>query len=63
VREVGQWGVMVIGGEGVGSEVMVVGGKGVWGRVVVVVGYEGAGRCCHRVVVVGQLLLLSWVRG
>jgi hypothetical protein len=54
---------MVVGGEGAGSGVMVVGGKGVWGRVVVVVvGHEGAGRHRCRVVVVGRLLLLLWVR-
>jgi hypothetical protein len=33
-----------------------------YGVVVVVVGHEGAGRRCCHVVVVRQLLLLSWVR-
>jgi hypothetical protein len=39
-----------------------VGWSSGYGVVVVVVGHEGVG--CHRrhVVVVGQLLLLSWVR-
>jgi hypothetical protein len=41
---------------------MVVGGKEMWGWVVAVVGHEEAGRR-HHCVVVGQLLLLSWVRG
>jgi hypothetical protein len=41
-------------------------GGGEWlssGEGVGVVGHEGAGHHCHHVVVVGQLLLSSWVRG
>jgi hypothetical protein len=49
MREVGQWEVMVVRGEGAGSGVVAIGGKGVQGQVVVVV--------------VRQLLLLSWVMG
>jgi hypothetical protein len=46
----------------VGGVIVAVGDKGAWGQmVVVVVGHEGAGRHCHCVVVVRQLLLL-WVR-
>jgi hypothetical protein len=56
-------GVMVVGGEGAGSGFVVIGGKGVQGQVVVMVGHERAGRHCCHVVVVGQLLLLLWVRG
>jgi hypothetical protein len=51
VREVGQWGVMVIRGEGAGSRVVVIGGKGVWGWVVVVVGHKGGCHCCCVVMV------------
>jgi hypothetical protein len=46
VREVGQWGVIVVRGEGVGSRVVVIRGKKAqaW-VVVVVVGHEGVS--CH----------------
>jgi hypothetical protein len=69
VREVGQWEVMVVGGEewGAGSWSLGVQEWGVvswslWGRVVVVVGYEGVGGGRCRVVVVGRSSLLLWVR-
>jgi hypothetical protein len=50
VRQVGWWGVMVVGG------------KGAQGQVVVVVRCEGAGGGHCRVVVVGWSLSLLWVR-